>query len=439
MFGCLNQFYITFTDISALVAAEEPGELDKKMNATKILIYQQTDILLSNLFNIWPYFFHQKNSTIYRSANFFNAILLRHRASVKPGLYFWDEIQFYADIIENFLLWLNYEIDECLNSFHGTGHHYIVFFSHTPSSSLMTSALKSFSYLVNSLAYLGAEQSLCICFHSLICFSHKETFYYANLTFSAEVMFRTYIQSLKLFTEHKNDEIKNREYNILFPELSYCRQEILSGMDSVGVPIGPSVCNQSRRNETNIVEVNQLATKELTFFENLLYNILSNRVETTEFSFIISTLIFTFFSAYIIIMNLFRLIYFKTKKPKNKRKKKQLRFDSSSTETIQNDIASRPVQLTNLPHLPPPPPTRIDSNNPIQIFQPRQQSHSPHVFPNNPSHPSQFNTFSTSRNHLSTKHNHLSSPHNHLSSTQNHFSPDANHNVNFSALKVASV
>ena len=406
-------------DISAQVAAEEVGELDKKMNASKHSIYHQTDIILSNLFLRWPYFFHQKNSTIYRSANFFNAILQRHRASVKPGLYFWDEIQFYSDIIENFLLWLNYEVDECLSSFYYTENRLIMLVSQPTSSSLITKALKSFSYLVYSLAYLGAEQSLCICFHSLICFSHKETFHYANVTFSAEIMFRTYTQSLKLFIEHKNDQIKKLEYNAVFPELSYCRQEILSGMDNVGVPMGPSVCNQSRRNETNIVDVNQLANKELMFFEDLLYNILSKRVETNEFCFIISTLVFTFSTFYIFIMNLFKVIYFKTRKPKNKRKKKQVRLETSSHETLPNETPSLSLQPANIPQprqIPPKPPVRLTSNGLVNT--PQSQFQPPNHIPQSVVNSSHFNSLSTARNYLS---------------------PDVNPSVNFAALKVASV
>ena len=400
------------------------------MNATKISIYQQTDILLSNLFTSWPFFFRQKNSTIYRSANFFNAILLRHRSSVKGGLYFWDEIQFYADIIENVLLWLDYEIDECLRSFQDTSNHYLLFLSPLSLSSMMNKALKSFNYLVNSLAYLGAEQSLCICFHSLICFSHKETFYYANLTFSAEMMFRTYIHSLKLFTEHKNDDIKTREYNVVFPELSYCRQEILSGMDNVGVAIGPSVCNQSRRNETSILDVNNLANKELVFFEDLLYNILSNRIENTKFFFVISTIVFTFCSVYVVLTNLFRLIYYKSKKPKNKRKKKQLRFDASSHDSLQNETICRSVQLTNLPHLPqllPPLSTKVDSNGPTNFYLQHQQHHQHQQNQHQQQQHLELQPFTQLPG---TSHcNSLAS---------NHIPSDSNV-VNFAALKVASV
>ena len=89
--------------------------------------------------------------------------------------------------------------------------------------------LRSYYYLVASVNWLGAEQALCTAFHSLVCFSHRETFYYAEVAFSGEAIYRLY---------RKSNPSRERAYGWrstahwrLFPEMAACRRQLFVNVD----------------------------------------------------------------------------------------------------------------------------------------------------------------------------------------------------------------
>ena len=57
---------------------------------------------------------------------------------------------------------------------------------------------------------LGAEQTLCRAFHSVVCFSRAETLAYANFSFAGETLYRLYRLSLLAIETRQNLEIKTR-------------------------------------------------------------------------------------------------------------------------------------------------------------------------------------------------------------------------------------
>ena len=195
-------------------------------------------------------------SSRYRTPHLFAAILERHRASVKVGSYFWDELHFYTDIIDAMLGWLNRAVDGPPSAAVGVASA-SQWRSRTTSgvapdgdftsggSGLMGTGLwgllHSYGYLMGAIGYLGAEQSLCSVFHSVVCFSHRETFYYANFSFSAEALFRLYRQSYSgawLARRELPDGVVNwrtAAHRSFFPELQSCRQDILADMDYVRI------------------------------------------------------------------------------------------------------------------------------------------------------------------------------------------------------------
>ncbi|ESO09164.1 hypothetical protein HELRODRAFT_169109 [Helobdella robusta] len=421
-------------DVAVQIATDRGQDISKEIKSKRDASHQQTDSLLSELKPDWPQFFQRSNNTRLKSPHLFKAILASHRVSVKPGSYFWEEVKFYSELIESFLVWLQRELHKCAKQsfaiellFSKRGQSisenkdvgnddadYIGYndddydenFHRHPS---LHETLHSFSYLMTSLAYLGAEQAMCSSFHSVVCFSHTETYHYANYTFSAEALFRLYKFSLintkhyhsfgklgeknnylkeakddfhdsnninhKAFSSihlpihsksHENENEKlltnkwsSSDYKLIFPELSYCRQEILADLDSVGAPLLPSNCNQARRNDTSVSEVNIVVAREFEYLTTLLEKLLIRRVENVTYSFFISTTVLISVAIYVITVHLIRYAYIKFKKPKLKRKKKQLRSNLNtpnntttlSTATSAVNMAQINDELSNQPKL----------------------------------------------------------------------------------------
>jgi len=218
-----------------------------------------TDLSLTTL-HPWPFndpadLNGEDITPMFKSPHLFAAVLGGHRASVQPGVYFWDEIQFYADIIDAFLGWLNRDVGGGECGGRGVDHQH-------PLPGL----LQSYSYLMGAIGYIGAEQALCAVFSAIVCFSHRETFYYANYSFSGEAVFRLYRQSYAGL-RHNPTGWRVTTHQTFFPELHHCRREILADMDYIGMSSDPSLCHHVRRNETRLRDVEVLSINELRQLE----------------------------------------------------------------------------------------------------------------------------------------------------------------------------
>jgi len=135
------------------------------------------------------------------------------------------------------------------------------------SDARLTGLLQAYGYLVAAVSYLGAEQALCSVFHSFVCFSHRETFYYANFSFAGEAVFRLYRHSYPLDAADSRDPRRpgwrTDEHSVFFPELTDCRQEIIADLDYIGMSTDPSLCSAVRKNETRFYELDQLTVDEV--------------------------------------------------------------------------------------------------------------------------------------------------------------------------------
>jgi len=134
----------------------------------------------------------------------------------------------------------------------------------------LTGLLQAYGYLIAAVSYIGAEQALCSVFHSFVCFSHRETFYYANFSFAGEAVFRLYRHSYPLDSAAVSGDVPPRpygwrtdEHRVFFPELNDCRQEIIADLDYIGMSTDPSLCSAVRKNETRFYELDQLTVDEV--------------------------------------------------------------------------------------------------------------------------------------------------------------------------------
>jgi len=60
--------------------------------------------------------------------------------------------------------------------------------------------LHAYGYLMAAANSLGAEQTLCRAFHSVVCFSRAETLAYANFSFAGETLYRLQLSHAKIST-----------------------------------------------------------------------------------------------------------------------------------------------------------------------------------------------------------------------------------------------
>jgi len=301
---------------------------------------------------------YRNDNHMFRSPHLFAAILERHRSAVKVGVAgFWDEVQFYTDVIDEMLGWLNREVAAESNpAVRGGAPPKAQVSSGSPA---LWGLLQSYGYLMGAISYLGAEQTLCTVFHSIICFSHRETFYYANFSFAGEALFRLYRQSYvgdRLDRRFAPDQLTGSwttaAHRTLFPELSACRQEILADMDYVGMSTDPALCSFTRKNETRFDEIEALSVREVDLLvEEILSTFTTLATEPTR-DVMISGSVLAVTLAYIIGVHALRFacLQYSNARIKRERKLNQAKFKETSQQLDQlllHDPHSDGVLLTN--------------------------------------------------------------------------------------------
>ena len=168
--------------------------------------------------------------------------------------------------------------------------------------------LLSYTYLMGSINYVGAEQSLCSVFFSIICFSHRETFYYANYSFSGEAAFRLYRQS---YPERRGDGWRIASQPKFFPALHACREEIFADMDYHGMSIDPSLCDYSRKNETRFHDLEYLTEHEHGMLKEQILSILQAQVDNASLHFFVSGIVLGIIASYVTILHILRCSFIK--------------------------------------------------------------------------------------------------------------------------------
>jgi len=205
------------------------------------------------------------------------------------------QVQFYADVIDVMIGWLDRSfISSSLTSPHAGA--LLPFTDLTvnlaASDARLTGLLQAYGYLVAAISYLGAEQALCSVFHSFVCFSHRETFYYANFSFAGEAVFRLYRHSYPLDgREPRRQGWRTDEHSVFFPELTDCRQEIIADLDYIGLSTDPSLCSAVRKNETRFYELDQLTVDEVERLVDDIRSRLDSTVVAARLRYVISGLV----------------------------------------------------------------------------------------------------------------------------------------------------
>ena len=236
----------------------------------------------------WPG--DQDSVEMFKTRYLFQAVLDRHRSLVKIGTYFWDEVQYYTDIIDVLFGWVTRDVnlynDESLWRW-----------------------LLAYSYLMGSINYLGSEQALCSVFFSIICFSHKETFYYANASFSGETAFRMYRQSFPV--DREDSAWRTRPHAQFFPDMDTCRKEIYADLDYNGISIDPSLCDYSRKNETKFHDVSILTVTEFNGLTGSIEDLLLSRDKEYSLYYVVSSIVLAVLVAYFSALHILRCICIK--------------------------------------------------------------------------------------------------------------------------------
>lgn len=179
------------------------------------------------------------------------AMLKRHRSDFKVGQNFIDDMQFYTDVIEMAVDWLNTDCTSCVGV-------------SDSSSQWMT----IYGHFLNSVNFLTGEQSLCNAFSSLVCFSNRERLFYVNFTFSGEATFRLYRRSYPAGHVILTDRWwgRNSDHTSLFPTLAQCRRDVVEDLNYYSLSSDQDqreICDLSRRNETRSHEVSDLLQTEM--------------------------------------------------------------------------------------------------------------------------------------------------------------------------------
>lgn len=233
------------------------------------------------------------------------------------------KVQFYADLIDVILGWLDRDIASRTSSLRTaaattTGSSGMTLNSRIGNGGRLNGFLQTYGYLMAAVSYIGAEQALCSVFHSVVCFSHRETFYYANYSFAGESLFRLYRHSyppdVRSPSTFETDSTGNRQtaspsasslssaavqsvappptppphpagwrtadHRTFFPELSTCRRDVIADLDYIGTSNDPSLCSPSRKNESRFNELDLLIIDE---HDRLIYDI-SRELEADETS-----------------------------------------------------------------------------------------------------------------------------------------------------------
>jgi len=209
----------------------------------------------------------------------------------------------------------------------------------------LATLLHAYGYLVAATNSLGAEQTLCRAFHSVVCFSRAETLAYANFSFAGETLYRLYRLSLPQSAafDYDDDESLPRHHVQLFPALASCRREIFDDLDQYGMAIDPSLCDYGQKNETEIREVDRLTIVDASRLGKHIDETLRDHEQTCRRRLMIAVAVFGVTGIYAVVAHLIRCVWItverrrRTKSPMSTRRK-QHRLESDHELGVQRPI-----------------------------------------------------------------------------------------------------
>ena len=199
------------------------------------------------------------------------------------------------------------------------------------------------------------SRPLCSVFHSVVCLSHRETFYYANFSFSAEALFRLYRQSYPL-SQTGGDESattawRTASHQAFFPLMFSCRQEILADLDYVGMSSDQTPCSHTRKNETRFNEIELLTDVELKKVGEAVAKAMTSQSADSRVGFAVAAASLIATTFYIVAAHVTRFVAIEAwnVRVKRKRKVKQLAIKTSqlgNNHLILDQLAVNHLQVS---------------------------------------------------------------------------------------------
>ncbi len=255
---------------------------------------------------------------MFKSRILFSAVLGGHRDQVRVNNNFRDEIQFYTDIIDVMYGWIHRES--------GSLREY------NPD---LWGWLLSYSYLLGSVNYLGGEQALCSVFQSVICFSYRETFFYANFTFSGEALFRLYRQS---YPAERESGWRTRLHREFFPLLLTCRDEIFADTGYFGMSSRDLLCDYGRRNETQIQELHVLSVQEYDVITSAIRSRIDSCRDDAILDFLFHAIVLGGVVCYALLAHAVRCCCIRYSQARKRRKWRMKEAESSAMVTAEDKL-----------------------------------------------------------------------------------------------------
>jgi len=215
--------------------------------------------------------------------------------------------------------------------------------------------LHAYGYLMAATNSLGAEQTLCRAFHSVVCFSRTETLAYANFSFAGETLYRLYRLSLPRSAAFDQDAGRPHHHAQVFPTLAACRREIFDDLDQYGMAIDPSLCDYGRKNETEIREVDRLTVEDSSRLKTRIEEAANDREQACRRGLLTAVVALAATGIYAVIAQLVRAVWIaierrrRSKSPVSRRKQPCLEPDypptidrlTSQDEAVREEFGHR--------------------------------------------------------------------------------------------------
>ena len=123
---------------------------------------------------------------------------------------------------------------------------------------------------------------------------------------------------LQMYPGERGGGWRTASHHKFFPSLHECREEIMSGLTYQGMAMDPSLCDESRKNETRFHDTDILTLHETqrvtdAILENIRYD-----TDYYAFMFVISGIIVGVCGSYFLLLHILRCIFIKCVQSRNR-------------------------------------------------------------------------------------------------------------------------
>ena len=287
-------FYFSELTIILSTARDKTSQTDAMFQLTTAHV--QTNSTVSDLLTAWPGV--EADGFMFKTKVHFLAVLQSQRELLQRGANLQDQLTFYTDVIHVLC-------------------HWFVRHSRQWSETSLFPYLATYGYLLHSINYLGGQQALCSAYYSVICFSHKQTFLFANYSFSGEAFYKEYASNYAALLNGAASQ-PSKQYDTVFPNLAECHRELVSDINYPGMAMDTSSCDFSRRNETRFRDLDLLVSDENEHLAALITSQLTEQQHSVTQSYVLALSLCAGVLTYFILIHLVRCVYIKGKQLRHK-------------------------------------------------------------------------------------------------------------------------